>query len=643
MSLARRTFALFLVLIVTAGAMTPILAQSPLKAVMLTETTHEVAATNLQVEYEVFNYLDSYNDDDFTFLVYNTTASQIIGNANVTLYFLNSTFYRSLLTSPADGTTIFYNVPQASYVWNVTLEQALGGYDPQLFTTGVLISDGPDATADVDIGNVDWENDDDDVSATVYDLNDDPAAGLNFTIVNATDSSIYAEQTTPANGSASFFDLPFGNYTWKVIVPSGDYLGYAIIQGDFSSNGTQLFAERRLGPITGDPEYYDLEVITYYETSLAPIVGVLVNVTYYNGTVIDALLTPINGSLIFIDLPVAFINVSITFGGIPIGAGDYWYNLTTASTDIRSPIAIGPADMNVLLNATNVTISWHLEDEFPDEIVVYFNGTESLTQNWNMTSYDFTFNVSEAFPEFVIGNYEIMLEAFDENGNSLEDIVNFRVYEDILPEIEGPDDVAFYFSETGFSLTWNVTDEYIDKYVLTRDGTEIASGLLNPDAPFVTYGLDELAIGLYVFTLSVNDTSGNIATDDTTVTVNRDDVDPMITYEPPDLTYAQGATNIIRNWTATDDFKSTYIIEINGIVVVSEAWESDTIEFDFAGLSLGIHEVVLTVYDLGGNTASSSVTVNVSLAVAAFYVMATTIVDAAALVIGLVVWFIRYR
>jgi hypothetical protein len=624
--------------------MTPILAQSPLMMVTITEPSYELAATNLQVEYEVFNNLNAYNDDDFSFLVYNTTETQIIGNATVTLYFAgNASLYRFQFTSPADGTAKFINVPIGAYVWNVTLEGALGGYDPALYLTGLLESDGPDAAADVLIGNLDWDNDDDDLSATVYDLEGNPADGLNFTILNQTSGLVFAEQTIPANGSVAFWDFPFGNYTWQVLVPFGDYLGYAITQQDFSSNGTQLFTDRRLAPLVGEEGYYDFIVEAYYETSLAPIVGVLVNVTYYNGTVIEAKTTPPNGSVIFIDLPVAFINVSITFGGLPIGAGDYWYNLTTVSTDVRDPVIFGPNDVKVLLNATNVTISWHLEDEYPDEIIVSIDGSESLTENWNMTSYDFTFNVSDAIPEFVIGEYEIVLKAFDQNGNWMDDTVNFRVYENITPTIEGPEDVEFYFSETGFSLTWNVTDEYMSMYVLTRDGTEVESGVLDPDNPFITHGLDNLAIGVYVFSLFVNDTSGNNATDDATVTVNRDDIVPIITYTPPNLAYAQGATNIIRNWTATDDFKSTYRIAIDGIVYVSEDWESETIEFDFAGLAAGVHEVTLTVIDLGGNSASSTVTVSVSISDALYYLTAAAIVAVGVVVIVALVWYIRYR
>jgi archaellum component FlaG (FlaF/FlaG flagellin family) len=644
MSLARRTFALFLVLMVAAGAMTPILAQSPLMMFTIKQTSHELAATNLQVDYEVYNNLKAYNDDDFSFLVYNTTETQIIGNATVTLYFAgNASLYGFHSTSPADGTAKFIDVPIGTYVWNVTLEGALGGYDPSLYSTGTLESDGPDATADVLIGNLDWENDDDDLSATVYGLDGTPAEGLNFTIVNQTSGLVYAEQNVPANGSVAFWDIPLGDYTWKVIVPFGDYLGYVITQQDFISNGTQPLMDRILDQITGDERYYDLEIDAYYETSLTPIAGVLVNVTYHNGTVIDEQTTPANGSLIIVDLPVAFINVSVTFGGQPIGVGDFWYNLTTASYDLRKPIIIGPDDVRVLVNATNVTLAWHLEDEFPDEIVVYFDGAESLRENWNMTSYDFTFNVSEAFPEFVIGEYEIMLMAIDENGNDMSDSVNFRVYENITPTIEGPEDIEFYFSETGFSLSWNVTDEFMNMYVLTRDGTEVASGVLNPEFPFVTYGLDNLAIGVYVFRLFVNDTSGNNATDDATVTVNRDDTVPIITYTPPDLAYAQGAGSIVRNWTATDDFKSTYTIAIDGIIYVSEDWESETIEFDFAGLSTGIHEVTLTVHDLGGNSASSTVTVSVGMSDEMYYLAAAAIGVVAVVVIAAIVWYIRYR
>ncbi|MFW9847192.1 MAG: hypothetical protein ACFFD6_10615, partial [Candidatus Thorarchaeota archaeon] len=609
MSLARRTFALFLVLIVAAGVVTPLFSQEHVFQVAATQDASQIAATDLVVDYEVFNYQNSYNDDDFLFHVYNTTETQYIGNANVSLYFSNASLYTYKLTSPADGSALFENVPQGTYVWNVSLETALGDYDPDIYELGTIVSDGPDATVDIDIGNVDWENDDDDLSAMIYDYKGDPAEGLNFTLVNRTSGLIYQEYVIPSNGSIELWDIPQGDYTWKVIVPSGDYFGYAIVQSDFSSNGTQMFASRSLGPITGNPEYYDLEILTYYETSLAPIAGVLVNVTRKNGTELSSKVTSGNGSIIFVDLPVLFINVSITKDGSPIEAGDYWYNLTSMSFDLRKPVITGPADTEVLFDATNVTLTWHLEDDYPSEIKVYVDGVENATQTWNSTSYEFVFNVTEALPDFTIGYYELMLEAIDENGNSLEDTVSFRIYDNVTPVINGPEDVEFYYTETGFSLTWNISDDYMDGYVVTRNGIEILTGSLDPDNPFVTVNLDGLAIGTYLFTLSANDTSGNIGTDDATVIVNRDDVDPVITYEPPAITYSQGARIILRNWTATDEFKDTYTISVDDVLIVSEDWDSQTIEFDFSGLNAGVHEVVLTVYDLGGNSATSTVSV----------------------------------
>ncbi|MFW9804979.1 MAG: hypothetical protein ACFFFC_20175, partial [Candidatus Thorarchaeota archaeon] len=93
----------------------------------------------------------------------------------------------------------------------------------------------------------------------------------------------------------------------------------------------------------------------------------------------------------------------------------------------------------------------------------------------------------------------------------------------------------------------------------------------------------------------------------------------------------------------TDNFKSTYTIAIDGIVYVSEDWESETIEFDFAGLPAGVHEVTLAVYDLGGNSASSTVTVTVSMSDTLYYLTAAAIGAVAVIVIAVVVWYVRYR
>jgi hypothetical protein len=602
------------------------------------------AASVLVVEYEVLNHDDSYNDDDFKFTVYNGSAApeNIIGLANVTLYNSTGSFHESHDTAPGDGTAIFYNVPQGTYIYNVTLEHATGGHDVDVYYTGLIESDGPEATIEFEFGNLDWENDDDDLTATIFDVEGDPAEELNFTIVFQENASVFYEVNL--NGTHfELWDIPAGNYTWRVIVPSGDYLGFVLGQSDFIADGTSKFTSRRLGPITGDAQYYDLEVNAYYETSVAPIPGVLVNVTYYNGTVIDEKTTPANGSVIFIDLPIAFINVSITHEGLPIGDGQYSYNLTEANRDLLAPTITEQSDVEYLITETNITLSWHVEDNYPWEIQVLIDGELNHTQVWNETSYDFEFNVTAALPDFTIGYYEVVVIALDMNGNDASDTFQIRIHENSTPVISGPEDVAFYFTESGYSLVWNVSDDYMNQYVVERNDEELASGYLNEDAPFVSVSLDGLSVGTYTYRLRVNDTSGNEASDEVLVTVNRDDVDPVISYTPPTIFYAQGSGAVIRNWTAEDDYKGTYVITVDGVTVESGDWTTENIAFDFGGLVAGDHVVVLTVYDLGGNSASASVEVHVSMSVAMAYILIAAIGVGALAVVGFIVWFVRYR
>ncbi|MHA2163038.1 MAG: hypothetical protein ACXABF_11500, partial [Candidatus Thorarchaeota archaeon] len=117
----------------------------------------------------------------------------------------------------------------------------------------------------------------------------------------------------------------------------------------------------------------------------------------------------------------------------------------------------------------------------------------------------------------------------------------------------------------------------------------------------------------------------------------------LITFTPPAIYYSQGDENIVRSWSATDDYKSNYTIEVDGFLIVSASWDSDTIEFDFAGLLAGTHNVVLTVTDLGGNTAESTVIVYVSEPTLIRYMLYVGI--AAATILGLLVavWYLRYR
>ena len=628
MKMVRQGFVLLLVMLLVATSMTPMVNDKTSEhRITIPNSTVMLSATDLQVTNETFNHAQEFNDDDFVFTVRN--GSLPIAQANVTILFAsNSSQYDSLETF-GDGTAVFYNIPQGSYIWNVTWSLA-----PDIFENGTLQSDGPEAVVSVEIENLDEENDDDDLNATILDIDGDPAEGLNFTIYSRDSSSIWAQTLIDENGEVSFTDIPIGNYTWMVTVQSGQHAGVVLEEANFTTDATQFYLHQTIGPFTGDPDFYDLEVFTYYETTLDPLVGAVVNVTYYNGSVIDVQTTPENGTVQFIDLPVEFINWSVTFGGLPVEDGDYSFNLTALSADIRDPVITSPGDQEFLFETFNITITWQLQDEYPEEIKVYVDDFLNTTVTWANKTYDYIFNVTG----MAIGEYDVRIEAHDQNGNVAEDTINLRIYEDVSPEVDGPEDVEYTFTDTGNSLEWNVSDDYLNKFSITRDGELVIDGDVDPEDPFISIGVDGLNIGVYIYLFMVNDTSGNNATDEVTVTVLRDSVSPVFTYIPPTIIYNRGILEVVRNWTVQDDYMSTYKIEVDGFVIEEGVWDSETISFNFGGLSEGTHWVTLTVTDLGGNTASSSVLVEVLIPEQVLW-----IAFIGSLGIGVIAIFIIYR
>ncbi|MHA1771024.1 MAG: MSCRAMM family protein, partial [Candidatus Thorarchaeota archaeon] len=590
----------FLILtLVIAGSMSS-MHLNPNK-IIVTQTKAIPAATDLRVDVRVFNYQEEFNDDDFEFRVWNYTYE--VQGANVTLW--NSTDGTKYDSKVTDGTgyAIFYNLPNGTYKWNVTWSAA-----PGIVKDGQIVSNGPEVTVNWQVGNLDHDNDDDDLNATVLDVTGKPAEGLNFSVHFRDNNSIYTQLILGSSGVADITDIPDGNYTWKVTVVSGPYAGEVLKEANFTADGTLIIAHQLVGLLAGDMDFYDLEVFVAYETSDDPVAGATINLMFKNGTAIDSKVTENNGTVLFVDLPVAFVNWTITFGGNPIGDGMYSRNLTAQAYDVRSPVITSPGDQEFLIGPANLTITWHVYDEYPKEIRVYRNDNMVEQDTWTNSSFDYMLNVSE----YDLGTYTIRLEAEDQNQHISEDTITLRIFENVTPVISHPDDVTFYYTESGNQIQWNVTDEHINKYTITRNGDQVASGTINPENPVITVSLNDLDIGVYTYLISVNDTSGNTANDSVIVTVKADDIAPTIVYAPKNFSCFIGDLGLRYNWTATDEFKDTYTITVDGLVVEKGDWTEENIWFDFGGLSQGQHVVTLTVTDLGGNTASSSVYVTVN-------------------------------
>jgi len=123
----------------------------------------------------------------------------------------------------------------------------------------------------------------------------------------------------------------------------------------------------------------------------------------------------------------------------------------------------------------------------------------------------------------------------------------------------------------------------------------------------ITLDIDGLALGNYVFTILVSDSSNNLASDSVLVTVV-DTVSPMINH-PSDVFINLGTGSIQLSWEPTDLLPFVYEVYQNGTLVSSGIWRSGgNITYTLAeNLAVGTYNITIKVWDTSGNLATDTV------------------------------------
>ena len=308
-----------------------------------------------------------------------------------------------------------------------------------------------------------------------------------------------------------------------------------------------------------------------------------------------------------------WIFIGINIDGLSVGVYNYTIvvydtsgnhaNDTVFVTVIETiaPTIDQPADMNYVEGTTGNTVTWTPSDAYPSHYMIYRNGTEVVSDSWDGSS------ITVEVDGLSAGVYNYTIMVYDTSGNSISDTVLVTVVETMAPTIDHPADMDYEEGTTGNTITWSPSDAHPSHHVVYRNGTEVASG--NWDGSSITVNVDGLSVGVYNYTIVVYDTSGNCASDTVLVTVV-DTIAPTIDH-PADMDYEEGTTGSTITWNPSDTHPAHYVAYRNGTEVASGNWDGSSIAVNVDGLSVGVYNYTIVVYDTSGNMISDTVIVTV--------------------------------
>ncbi len=269
--------------------------------------------------------------------------------------------------------------------------------------------------------------------------------------------------------------------------------------------------------------------------------------------------------------------------------------------DVTPPVIESPGDQFIFTGTTGNVLRWNVSDLYIASAVVYRDGVQQTGAGFYGTF------VNISIDGLMVGDYNYTVLVWDTSSNEATDTVIVTVWDPDVPIIDSPPDVDMLEGTTGESITWNPETAHPSSYEVRRNGSVIESG--SWDNSSITVSLDGLARGVYNYTLTVWDMSGNSNSD--TVMVEVIETDPPVVDSPSDIQINEGQTGVNITWSVSDEHPGTYEVFRNGTIVDQGTWAEPSIVFDLSGIALGAYNFTLKVADTHGFWSSDSVIVEV--------------------------------
>ncbi len=207
--------------------------------------------------------------------------------------------------------------------------------------------------------------------------------------------------------------------------------------------------------------------------------------------------------------------------------GDHLWNQTYGGTDgEQGHCVVETSDggyiitgqKGIIPTASTMSIRiWGYKDD-----VLLIKTDENGNHQWNQTYGEISdHDAGWCVVQTSDGNY-IIVGYTESYGAGGQDVWLLKVASG-FPVIDQPADITYEEGSTGHNITWQASDAEPSGYKVTRNETLLESDSWAGDN--ITINVDGLAIGVYLYTCTVNDTIGQSASDTVMVTVTEPEED----------------------------------------------------------------------------------------------------------------------
>lgn len=164
--------------------------------------------------------------------------------------------------------------------------------------------------------------------------------------------------------------------------------------------------------------------------------------------------------------------------------------------------------------------------------------------------------------------------------------------------IISPDDIEYEMGVTGNAIDWRAHSSDPKSYNITFDEVLLKEGLWNSSTENIYVLVDGLSVGVYNYTLQVQNEE-NITLSDTVIVTVLNPLPPSINH-PIDIVYYEGNNDSAIEWTPDDVSLFYYEIFKDGALIVSHVWgfdESTIVSIYVGELPVGVFNYTIRVFD----------------------------------------------